>query len=115
MKYLLDEHVNPAIRRGLLRANPYIEAIEVSQHMPGASDPELIAWATAQGYILVTKDVNTLVGVAYARILDGIHTEGVLVLRQDATIGAVIRDLLLIAATSQTNEWANQVVYIPLN
>jgi predicted nuclease of predicted toxin-antitoxin system len=51
MKYLLDEHVNPAIRRGLLRANPYMEAIEVSQHMPGASDPELIAWATAQGYI----------------------------------------------------------------
>ena len=114
MKYLLDEHINPAIARGLLRANPNLEVVLVSQQFAGIADPALIEWATVNGYILVTRDVNTLVGFAYERIAQGIHTEGVFVLRQDASFGEIISDLLLIAASSEPSEWTNQVIYIPL-
>lgn len=115
MKYVLDEHINPAIVRGLLRANPNLEVVQVSQQFSGMADPELIEWATINGYVLVTRDVNTLVGFAYERIAQGIHTEGVFVLRQDASFGGIITDLLLIAASSERTEWANQVIYIPLS
>lgn len=114
MKYLMDEHINPAIVRGLLRANPELEIVQASKTHIGTPDPELIEWATVNDYLLVTRDVNTLVGYVYERITAGIHTEGIFVLRQEATIGEVVQDLLLIAATSQAEEWANQVIYIPL-
>jgi hypothetical protein len=114
MKFLLDEHIDPAIARGLLRLDPSVEVLEVRQVMPGTPDPGLLEWAAHNGYILVTRDVNTLVGDAYERIEAGIHTEGVLVTRWNASIGEVVRELWLIVRNSHSDEWANQVTYIPL-
>jgi hypothetical protein len=54
------------------------------------------------------------VGDAYERIEAGIHTEGVLVTRWNASIGEVVRELWLIVRNSHSDEWANQVTYIPL-
>ena len=114
MKFLLDEHIDPAIARGLLRLDSRLEILEARQVMPGTPDPELLEWAAQNGYILVTRDINTLVGDAYERIEAGIQTEGVLVVRWNTSIGEVIRELWLILSNSEASEWANQVTYIPL-
>jgi hypothetical protein len=77
-------------------------------------DPALLEYATSQGCILITRDVNTLVGFAYERIAEETYTEGVFVLRQNASLGQIIQDLLLIAEASTLEEWANLITFIPL-
>ena len=37
-----------------------------------ADDPAVLEWATQQGRILLTRDVNTMVGFAYERVEAGL-------------------------------------------
>jgi predicted nuclease of predicted toxin-antitoxin system len=82
MRFLFDEPIDPAIARALLRLKPELTIILTSIELPGTSDSELLEYATSNKGILVTRDVNTLLGFAYRRIVAEIHTEGVFVLRQ---------------------------------
>ena len=110
----MDENIGPALARGLLRVEPNLEVVLGYLRFPGMSDPELIEWATENNYILITRDVNTLIGYAYQRIERGISTAGVFILRKEAPLSEIIEHLLLIASASQTDEWENQITYIPL-
>lgn len=136
MKLLLDEHVNPAIARGLLRLNPdlqaghagsrygaygspvgYADTLEVAlvaQTLAGTPDPELLEWAAENGYLLVSEDRNTLVGFYYERQRAGLHSQGLFIVRRGAGMGEVIETLGLIVRASAPEDWANQVTYIPL-
>ena len=110
----MDEHIDPAIVRGLLRVKPSLEIVLASRQFVGWPDQDLLEWAAQNGYLLVTRDINTLVGFAYQRIEKGQFTEGILVLRQGFSIGQVIRDLLLMAEVGLPGEWSNQILYLPL-
>lgn len=114
MKLLLDEHINPAIARGLLRLKPDLEVVSVAQTLAGTPDPELLEWATGNGYLLVSEDRNTLVGFYYERQRAGLHSQGLFMVRRGAGMGEVIETLGLIVRASAPEDWANQVTYIPL-
>jgi hypothetical protein len=114
MKFLFDEHIDPAIARGVQRLKSDLTIVLASVELAGTADPDLLEYATQNKCILVTRDVNTLVGFAYERIAAGTYTEGVFVLRQDVSVGLIIRDLLLVAEASQLEEWANLITFIPL-
>lgn len=114
MKFLFDEHIDPAIVRGLLREDETLDIVETRLELGGTSDESLIEWCTEQNRLLVTRDVNTLVGAAYKRIEEGVPTCGVIVLRQGASLRSIIQDLLLLAKASNVDEWANQILYLPL-
>ena len=114
MKFLMDENIGPTLARGLLRVKPDLDIVLGYLMFPGMSDPDLIEWATENNYILITRDINTLVGFAYQRIEKNIPTTGVFVLRKEAQLAEIIDHLLLIASASQTDEWVDQVNYIPL-
>ena len=64
-----DENVNGAIIRGLRRRQPGIDLIFVQEvgldHTP---DPDILEWAAAEGRIVITEDVNTMVGFAWDRV-----------------------------------------------
>jgi hypothetical protein len=70
--------------------------------------------ATRQERILVTADVNTLIGFAQDRLRQNIHTVGVFVLKRGISIGDAIRELELIHAVGEIREFDNGVWYIPL-
>jgi predicted nuclease of predicted toxin-antitoxin system len=114
MKFLFDEHIDPAIARSLVRLKPDLSIVLTSVELPGTSDPQLLEYATFNKCILITRDVNTLLGFAYQRIEAGTHTEGVFVLRQNSSVGQVVQDLLLVSEASQWDEWANQITFNPL-
>jgi Domain of unknown function (DUF5615) len=113
MKFVFDEHIDPRIARGLQRLTT-IDIVEVRIALTGIPDPELLEWATQNDRILVTADVNTLVGFAYERIQRGAHTSGVLVLKRGTSIGEAIRELELLHAVGEQEEFANGVWYIPM-
>ena len=64
--------------------------------------------------MLLTHDVQTLIGHAYARVQRGEGMPGVFEVSREVPIGAAIDDLLLLAECSLEDGWEGQVRYLPL-
>ena len=116
-RYLLDEHVNPAIQRQLRRLIRELDARCVSDGdapPKGTRDDDLLAWANANEFILITEDRRTMPGAIARRSELGEYTFGVFFIRPGACIGAVIEALELIWHTSAHNEFIDSALFIPL-
>jgi hypothetical protein len=69
MLFLADENVDADIVRALRRWGSSIDIMRVQEvGLGGADDPTVLAWAAAQGRVLVTHDVNTITRYAYERL-----------------------------------------------
>ena len=110
-----DEDVHDDIIRGLRRRVPDLDVVRVVDigldHTP---DPEILAWAGDHERIVVTGDLNTMVGFAWARVLSGQPMPGVLALLENIGTGRVIDDILLVALCDAAEEIKDQVLFIPL-
>ena len=114
-KFVTDENFNGIILRGLRRAQSNLDIVRIQDTVvSGAEDPIVLEWAAQNGRILLTHDVNTLVGFAYDRIQSGLFMPGVLEVSDRLPIGQAIEEILLIIEASFDTEWENQVRYIPL-
>ena len=115
VRWLADENLNRDIVRGLLRRKPDLDIIRVQDAgLSGTDDPSLLAWAAAQGRVLITHDVSTMTAYAYSRADGGERMPGVFEVGRAAPIAAVIEDLLLLSESSEDGEWEGQVRYLPL-
>lgn len=110
-----DEDVHDDIIRGLRRRDPALDIVRVVDvglgHTP---DPLILEWATENGRVLVTGDLNSMVGFAWGRVYSGLPMSGVLALIENVGIGRVIDDILLVAQCYTTDEMIQAVLYIPL-
>ena len=66
-----------------------------------------------EGRILVTGDLNSMVGFAWGRVRAGLPMPGVLALLENSGVGRVIDGILLVALCYAPDELSNQVLYIP--
>jgi hypothetical protein len=64
--------------------------------------------------VLLTGDLNTMVGFAWGRVGGGLPMVGVLALLENVGIGRVIDNILLVALCCSVDEIKDQVLYIPL-
>jgi len=55
-----------------------------------------------------------MVGFAWGRVKSGLPMPGVLALKENASIGRTMDDLLLVALCYTADEMKDQVLYIPL-
>jgi predicted nuclease of predicted toxin-antitoxin system len=110
-----EENVHGDIIRGLLRQEPTLDLVRVQDvgldHTP---DPDILNWAAAEGRILITEDVNTMVGFAWERVRAGQPMPGVIALIEGVGIGRAIEEILLVAQCCTAEEMKDQVRYIPL-
>jgi hypothetical protein len=74
----------------------------------------VLAWAASEGRIILTRDVNTLIGFAWDRVRAGQPMPGVFATWDDAPVGRVIDDLLLLSECSDLPDWDGQLRYLPL-
>ncbi len=115
LRLLSDEDVHDDILRGLRRREPALDLVRALDvglaHTP---DPLILAWAAAQRRILITGDLNTMVGFAWDPVRAGQPMAGVLALLENTGIGRVLDDLLLVALGYESEEIKDQVLYIPL-
>jgi hypothetical protein len=115
IRLLADENFNADIVRGLRRRLPKIDAPRIQDiGMRGANDETVLEWAAAEGRMVLTHDVSTLIAFAWKRVAAGQHHAGVAAVSQQAPVGAVVADLVLLAECSADDEWANQILFIPL-
>ena len=116
-RFLLDEHIDLAIQRGLLRREPQIEVLHVRD--PGAPpagtlDPDILIWLENQGYILVTENRSTIPDHLVAHFAAGRHIPGVFWIRPKTSIGRIIEELFLIWSASNSDEYLDRTLFIPL-
>jgi len=115
LRYLVDESVHGDIVRAVLRRQPNLDVVRAQDvGLAGADDPTILQRAAAEGRVVLTSDVSTLVGYAYERVKSGDSMPGVFVIGQGVSLGPIIEDLILLAEVSREGEWDAQVRYLPL-
>jgi hypothetical protein len=114
-RFLADEDFNNDILRGLLRRHADLDVVRVQDvGLVGAEDDAVLVAAAVEGRVLLTHDVSTLIGKAFERVRGGLAMPGVIAVSQSMPVGAAIEELVLVIECSSTEEWANQVRYLPL-
>lgn len=82
IRFLADENFNGKILRGVRRELPDADILRVQDTaIYQAPDPQVLEWAAQQGRILLTHDIETMVGYANQRIAAGLLIPGVIVAR----------------------------------
>jgi len=116
-RYLLDEHINPAIQRQLRRLIREIDVRcvgDANDSVKGTLDEDMLDWAATNEFILVSEDRRTLPSTIAARLWIGNHIAGVLFVRSSSRIGDIIETLELIWHTSEQEEFLDCTLFIPL-
>jgi hypothetical protein len=114
-RFLADQDFNEQIITGVLRREPAIEFLRLRDiGLDRRPDAEVLAFAAAQGMLLVSHDVNTMIDEAFARLATGQSVAGLFMVKQRGPIAAVIESLVLIWSASEAEEWLGQVVFLPI-
>jgi Domain of unknown function (DUF5615) len=115
VRLLADENLDTDLVRALRRRMPSLDIARVQDvGLTGSDDASVLAWAAAQGRILVTHDVSTIPRYAYERVDRGEAMPGVVIVPQLAAIARCIEDLLLLVECSQDGEHDGRVLFLPL-
>ena len=114
-RLIADENLDEAIVDGtrlLLPDLDFVFAKDVG--LLRTDDSLILAWAAANGCVLVTHDVNTMAGFAYDRIRSGLSMPGLVVIPRDLPIGRAVDELATFVACSHDDEWEGQVIFLSL-
>ncbi len=115
LRLAADENFNQDIIRGLLRRESTLDLVRVQDvGLSGASDSVVLDWAAAEDRLLLTHDAATVTRYAYERVVAGLQMPGVVEVSRMVPLGQAIDDILLLAILSKPDEWADQILYLPL-
>jgi hypothetical protein len=116
LKFAADENFNNDIIRGILRHLPAVDIVRVQDtELAARDDPSVLEWASQEGRILLTHDVQTMTKHGYERIRAELPMPGIFEVDDLAPLAVVIDDLLLLIECSIDNEWNNKICYVPLH
>lgn len=124
MKLLLDEHISPAVARGLVAAGAAGSAghvvMALREWQDGAyleaSDALLLQAARVEGWTLVTYDLRTIPPLLKEWGEQGIAHGGVILVDERSIaqndIGGLIRALARLVVALGDASWRNRIVYL---
>ena len=81
--------------------------------LAGRQDPEVLLLAASEGRVLVTHDKQTMPR-HFGEFAAKAPSPGLIVVPQHLAVAHVIEDLAVIWSASQSEEWINRLVYLPL-
>src|SRR5262245_10540663 len=114
VRFQADADLNAEIVAGVLRREPSIDfqtADAASVHR--VPDPEVLALAAQENRILVTHDRRTMPR-HFADFILHHSSPGVLIIAQTVSVRVAIEELVLVWAASESAEWRNLIVALPL-
>ncbi len=115
LQFLSDEDFNGDITRGVLKRAEVIDWVRAQDvGLSNKDDSVLLAWAAEHGRMVVSHDVNTLIGHAVRRIENGEKMPGVVIVSQQLPTKRAIEDLVYIAACGRHEDFENLVTFLPL-
>ena len=114
--FLADENFDAGIIGGLVLLEPTFDVTTVQEAgLGGATDEVVLAWAADHGLVVLTHDVQTMAGLAYVRVRQGLPMPGVLEVPRRMPLGMAIEQILIAAMCTTADEWANEVKFLPIN
>ena len=114
-RFLADEDLRYSIVLALRRLDSAVEiATVVEMGLGGSSDDDVLQFASANAWLVVSHDVNTMKAVAERRIRQGAGIAGLFLVPQNRPTKTVADDLLLVWQASELGEWKDRIVYLPL-
>ncbi|MEC4985642.1 MAG: DUF5615 family PIN-like protein [Oscillatoria sp. PMC 1068.18] len=117
LNYLLDENVNSLYQIQLQRQDLNIVVWRVGN--PGAPpietlDPEILCWCEDNNFILLTNNRKSMPVHLADHLATGRHVPGIFILSDKMSIGETIEELILVALLAATDEYSDQISYLPL-
>ena len=110
-----DANFDRGIVRGLMRRKPDLDIVLAQElGFERTPDPDLIEWAMREQRVILTRDVRTMIGFAYARIAAGRSFPGLIEVRRRTPVGRAIEDILVLLECLTEDEWENRVHFVPL-
>ncbi|HEX8599102.1 MAG TPA: DUF5615 family PIN-like protein [Chloroflexia bacterium] len=113
--FLLDENVDPVLRKELVRHAPDIIVWRVGDPATvplSTSDPEILRWCERHDALLVTYNRSSMPVHLRDHIAEGGHVPGIVLLEEALSIGEVVEELLLIWGASFPEEHRDSFVYV---
>ena len=117
-KYLLDEHVDPRLRKALKRRYPEIVVWRVGDiGAPALSspDPDILTWCETNNFSLVTNNRASIPIHLRNHLAAGRHVPGIFILNPNLTMGQTADELALIWGAATPDEYADQLKYLPVS
>ncbi|MCI0660592.1 MAG: DUF5615 family PIN-like protein [Acidobacteria bacterium] len=118
IKYLLDEHVNPRLRKALKRLAPDIVVWRVGDPSApglGTPDQEILLWCEDYAFSLVTNNRESMPIHLQEHLAAARHAPGIFTLNRNMTMVETADELLLIWRASEAEEYLDQLLYLPLS
>jgi len=117
-KYLLDEHVNPRLKRAVHQRNPEIVVWCIGD--PGAPprgtlDPDILLWCEAKGFSLVTNNRTSMPVHLREHLAAGRHVPGIFILNDKMSMGQTAEELALIWGATEPDEYVNLIKFLPVS
>jgi predicted nuclease of predicted toxin-antitoxin system len=115
LRLVSDENFRGPIFDGLRNRCSELDVVRVQDvGLMHTSDQDILAWAAAEGRIVLSHDRKTLAGFAIERVQAGQPMPGVFIVDDRMPIGKAIEDILLAAECLTPDECNNLVKFIPL-
>jgi hypothetical protein len=115
LRLLIDENFNADVIHAVRRAEPGIDILTAAEtELRHAPDEMILERAAAFDRVVVTSDVQTMVGFAHRRIAAGERMPGLIVGPMYVRVRVLVEDLLLLAVCLTPAEIAQQVRWLPL-
>src|SRR5262245_11849051 len=114
IRFQADANFNEDIVLGLLRLESLIDFQTADEAgLRGVPDDFVLKRAAEEGRILVTHDRRTMPH-HFAEFISHSHSPGVIIIAQNLSVRTAIEELLLIWSTSESEEWVDRIVDLPL-
>ena len=118
IKYLLDENVNPNLRKALHQQWPEIVVWIISD--PGAPpkgtpDPNILLWCEANDFSLVTNNRTSMPPHLKDHLDSGHQVPGIFILNPDMTMSETASELATIWGASESEEYRNLLHFLPVS
>jgi hypothetical protein len=116
VKWLADENFRNAILRGLLRQAPRWDMVRAQDlaETAGQDDLGLLRFATAEGRVVVTQDLSTMLPAREEQLRLMGKCAPVVFVPDWLPVQSAIQDLLLLDACGTESDWSAGVLYLPL-
>jgi predicted nuclease of predicted toxin-antitoxin system len=116
IRFLADADLNEGIVAGCLRREPMMDFLPANEaDLEGVPDPEVLALAAEHNRILVSHDFQTMPRHFGEFLQTAGSSPGVILVPQRLLVAEAIDELVLIWCASESEEWTNRILRIPLS
>jgi len=111
---LLDHNIDDEIYDRLLRLDHTVNVTRArDEGVDAFPDDKLLEFAAESGCIVVSYDVNSLVGIAKQRMSAGLAMTGLLMISRGKPMAEIVNTLLIVSGASDAYEWNDVIEWIP--